>query len=226
MKGNIKKLLSLLLSVVMVAGLIPLVELPTAFADTWGGSYDTNSGYSISGTTISITSANGLAYIANQMVNGNYLTYTLNLETDLNMNSIAFKGMTPYDNPFKGTFNGKNHTISNFKMDMSDNRVGMFRKIDGCTVKDITFSNVSIKGTKTGTGVVAGLADGGACTFTNVKVTGGTVTGNARTAGIVGELNGSGHHVFTNCSNGAKVSQTGSDIGGIVGSRQTNDYVT
>ena len=225
-KGTTKKFFSLLLSAVMLLGLVPLVELPTAFADTWGGSYTTNSGYSISGTTISITSANGFAYIADRMTNGNYLTYTLNLETDLNMNSITFKGMTPYDNPFKGTFNGKNHTISNFKMDMSDNRVGMFRKVEGCTVKDITFSNVSIKGTKTGTGVVVGLADGAACTFTNVKVLSGTVTGNARTGGIVGELNGSGHHTFSFCQNGAKISQSGSDIGGIVGSRQTDKYVT
>ncbi|MBQ6420414.1 MAG: InlB B-repeat-containing protein, partial [Clostridia bacterium] len=227
MRSFAKKATAILLALIFGFCLLPAFDrLPVALADTWGGSYTTNSGYSISGTTITITSANGFAYIADRMVSGNYLTYTLSLETDLNMNNIDFKGMTPYDNPFKGTFNGNNHTITNFKMNLSDNRVGMFRKVDGCTIKDITFSNVNINGTKTGTGVVVGLADGGLCTFSNVKVLNGTVTGNARTAGLVGELNGSNNHTFINCQNGANVTASGSDTGGIVGSRQVNDYVT
>ena len=65
-RSILHKLLAVMLSVFLLAGFIPLIELPTASADTWGGSYTTNSGYSISGTTISITTANGFAYIADR----------------------------------------------------------------------------------------------------------------------------------------------------------------
>ena len=70
-KGTTKKFFSLLLSAVMLLGLVPLVELPTAFADTWGGSFTTNSGYSVSGNTVTISSANGFAYFIQQVCNGN-----------------------------------------------------------------------------------------------------------------------------------------------------------
>ena len=119
MKNKGKKLISILLSVFMLVGLIPLLELPTAFADTWGGSFTNSSGYSVSGNTVTISSANGFAYFIQQVCNGNnHSGKTVNLTTDINLNGTNWNPSGT--GSFSGTFDGGNYTVSGLYISTSD----------------------------------------------------------------------------------------------------------
>ncbi len=87
---------------------------------------------------------------------------------------------------FKGTFDGNGHTISNFYQNTwemkGDNNyydatlqyyrdgMGLFGKVYGGTVKNLTVDNFSSDGEYTTTGVIAAYADCGA-TFENIAIT-------------------------------------------------------
>ena len=136
---SFKRVFSVLLSVFMLAGILPVFEL-TAHADPWGGSWTTSTGYSVSGTTVTISTANGLAYFMTQIANGTTFSgYTVNLTTDVNLNNTNFtKGSSYRDKSFKGTFNGNNHTISGLYITGSWDRVALFMRTDSATIKNLT----------------------------------------------------------------------------------------
>ena len=124
-----------------------------------------------------------LAWVA-QQVNGkkdNFKDKTLLLTNDINLNGHHW---TPIGNvndyptiSFRGTFDGKNHTISN--LTASDNAkgyaaAGLFGSLMG-TVKNVTLKNVDIRSTHYAGAVVAYSSTGGA-TVENCHVDGGTIT--------------------------------------------------
>lgn len=132
-------------------------------------------------------------------------------------------GLAPGSNSFKGTFDGKGHTVSGLTItpsgtdtDSPDYTIGFFGAVMGGTVKNLTLSNVKIKSTlsEMSGGAVSMLSDGGV--VDNVTVT-GTVSGKAGIGGVVGRMIANG--TISNCTNKATVSEisgTG-NIGGIVG---------
>ena len=153
-----------------------------------------------------------LAWVA-QQVNGkkdNFEGKTLLLTNDINLNG---RHWTPIGNlndyptiSFKGTFDGKNHTISN--LTASDNvkinaAAGLFGSLIG-TVKNVTLKNVDIRSTHYAGAVVA-YSTGGA-TVENCHVDGGTITS-------VPEYTGSAY-------------DNGDKAGGIIGYYVTDDNVT
>ena len=154
-----------------------------------------------------------LAWVA-QQVNGkkdNFEGKTLLLTNDINLNGYywtpigkveSYPGIT-----FRGTFDGRNHTISN--LTASDNAkgyaaAGLFGSLTG-TVKNVTLKNVDIRSTHYAGAVVAYSSTNGA-TVENCHVDGGTITS-------VPEYTGSAY-------------DNGDKAGGIIGYYVTDDKVT
>ncbi len=68
------------------------------------------------------------------------------LNTDLDLSSI--EDFTPlYNNKaFSGVFEGNNHTISNVKINLKDENVGFFYKLQNATVRNLTFKDCDVVG--------------------------------------------------------------------------------
>lgn len=153
--------------------------------------------------------------------------YTITLAADFDMNNQPFQqigtanrnGATVTGNLFKGTFDGKNHTISNVNITSTlsgDVAVGFIGGIagEGTTVKDINFENVSVSAPNSEMvgGAIGSVSEG--AIVDNVNVNSGTVSGKNGVGGVIGRVVGAG--TVQNCSNGAEVSG-GDNVGGVIG---------
>ena len=116
--------------------------------------------------------------------------------------------------PFKGTFDGKGHTITGLNISTNENDyVGLIGMLDGGTVKNVKFASVSVSG-KNDVGTAVGrIINGG--TVSGVQVLGGTVSGAKRVGGVVGSIIADGSAL--NCTNAATVTGSVYNVGGIVG---------
>ena len=87
MTKRTKKVLAVLLSVFMLAGVLPVFTLPAAAADVWDGTWD-GSGFSNN----HITSAKGLAQFINNCGRGvsSYSGETIYLDVDIDLNYIDY----------------------------------------------------------------------------------------------------------------------------------------
>ncbi|MBQ7637838.1 MAG: InlB B-repeat-containing protein, partial [Clostridia bacterium] len=232
-----KKILGVLLALLMVLSVgTPLGTLTglKAKADTWNGAYSDpgSSYYTVSGSTVHLKSAQALAYFIRLANTGtNYSGMTVYLDVDVDLNSVNFgdnvlSGGYNDNGRFKGTFDGQNHTISNFKMVSSDHRVAMFRTTENATFRNLNFSGVLIddvsdSNKKNGFAVLSGYHGTGSITFENVHVNSGNIYGYNYVGALVGEVgaNSNGNTVtITNCSNGATINALNVRIGGLVGS--------
>ena len=111
--------------------------------------------------------------------------------------------------PYTGTFDGGNHTITGLKIDQSGtDNVGLIGRLgSGGKVQDVTLTEVNVTG-GTYVGGIAGQTDG---TVENCSVN-GTVTGQNQTGGIVGR----NFSTISGCS--AEGTVTGNtNVGGISG---------
>ena len=116
--------------------------------------------------------------------------------------------------PFKGTFDGKGHTITGLTISSeSSDYVGFIGILDGGTVKNVKFASVSVSG-KDDVGTAVGrIINGG--TVSGVQVLGGTVSGAKRVGGVVGSIKANG--TVGDCTNAATVTGSVYNVGGIVG---------
>ena len=234
-KRTCKRALSVALSVLMLLTAWVFVapdSLPKASAaDTWSGSIsDPGTEYVTSGSTVHLYSARALVWFINRIANGNdFNGVTVYLDTDVDLAGHDFGNTVfPYNSGrlFKGTFDGQNHTISNFKMTHSDHRVAMFRQTSNATFRNLKFEGVYIDDSsdsnkKNGFAVLVGYHDSGSLTFENVHVNSGNIYGYNYVGALVGEVgaNSSGNTVtMTNCSNAATINAINVRIGGLVGS--------
>ena len=115
-----------------------------------------------------------------------------------------------FSNSYSGTFNGNGKTISGLYIDSSGvDYKGLFGRVNGGTVKDLTVSG-SVSGDMYVGGVV-GYNNGG--TVTGCIFSGsGSVSGGEDVGGVVGRNDGT----VKNCHNTGKVSGNRS-VGGVVG---------
>ena len=127
--------------------------------DTWENLASKPANWSTSSTEINIFSEAELAWVA-KMVNDNEdtgdsgkkgfegVTITLTQDIDLadhNWIPIGEKGADYRSSrPFKGNFDGGDHTISNMKI-VSDCSAGLFGQIDHATIKNIKLTNCFIE---------------------------------------------------------------------------------
>lgn len=122
----------------------------------------------------------------------------------------------PYANEFTGTFDGNGHTVT-LNITASTANVGLFSKLaGGAVVKNvITAGSVTATG-KNNVGGIAGTADG-KVTIENCKNK-ASIKGGKGAGGILGYSEpGSGFVTISSCANMGSVSGTRKQVGGIAG---------
>ena len=210
--SSTKRIISLALALIMALGVctagIPWMMIK-ASADTWGGTIsDPGTEYVASGNTVHLYSARALVWFINRIYNGNdFNGVTVYLDTDVNLDNQDFVGKSvfPYSDSryFRGTFDGQNHTISNFKMTDGNHRVAMFRQTESATFRNVTFTNVNISssGDYSGHAVLVGYHKSGNLTFQNVQITSGSISGYRWIGALAGEIaENSGGFLLAKCS--------------------------
>lgn len=143
---------------------------------------------------------------------------------DIDLSGVTYNPIGIYtsspsvDTPFSGVFDGNNLTISNLSLTVNDinSSAGMFMKISGGEVKNLTLSNVNVVGTNQGTGAIAGIITSSA--VTNVSIS-GSVSGNNYVGGVAGvNLTTAGSQsIISDSSSAVNIIATGNSSGGIVG---------
>lgn len=132
----------------------------------------------------------------------------------------------PYANDFSGTFDGNGHTVT-LDITASTANVGLFSKLaDGAVVKNvITAGSVTATGKKCVAGIAGYATDN--VKIENCKNT-ASITGNKNVGGILGEAYNNEESIFVgikNCANEGAVNGTGSAIGGIVGKMEGQNSI-
>jgi hypothetical protein len=155
------------------------------------------------------------------MVNGGYdfSRRTIYLDKDIDLSghrwvAIGLYGIFP-NSPFKGTFDGQGHTISNLTQTIAQkDEGGLFGHVSGGTIKNVTLENVDITIGKSVGGVagasgatvgsLVGILNGGSvtnCTISDVNIkpseryddySGGGASNEITVGDVVGTVTGGG----------------------------------
>ena len=184
--------------------------------------------------TVQISSASAMSAFAVMVNNGKtFENYTVTLDADIDLNNVAWTPIGPSGdskNKFMGTFDGRNHTISNLKVtqEAGYHAAGLFGALNG-TVKNLIIDGATIENLSSGSSTVNGTAVVAGSIYPSglidkVTVKNATVQGNRYLGGISGYVYGS----ITNCSvetitlvatpdNLTGTYDNGDKVGGIVG---------
>ena len=153
---------------------------PDTDIDVWDGETVTVPTYSANTETYTVDSGSDLAWLAG-IVNGtlpesrtvtqdDFAGKTFVLTKDIDLNGKEWTPIGTSANPFKGTFDGQGHTISNLYINMPDrNDVGLFGYTSDGEVKNVVINNAKVAG-KNCTGVVTGTPY--TSKYTNITVKG------------------------------------------------------
>ena len=204
-------------------------------ADVWDGTANTSwyTSKPSSTTTYTIYTAEELAGLSKLVFDGyssttNFAGKTIYLDADIDLSghrwvAIGMYGTFP-NNPFKGTFDGKGHTISNLTQFIAQNEEGgLFGHVSGGTIKNVTLENVDITIGKSVGGVagasgatvgsLVGILNGGSvtgCTISNVNIvpveiaegwSGGSGSNIFTVGDVVGTVTGGGDVSDITCTN-------------------------
>ena len=174
-------------------------------------------GYTIEGNgSYTVTSADGLINVA-ELVNGGKTDINITLDKNIDLTG---KGWTPigtnYEKRYKGTFDGRGHTIKGLTVTTNDQFVGLFGYLDRAgTVKNVVMEGIQITSNHVlmsgNTGGVVGYSWG---TIENCSVS-GSVSGTKCVGGVVGAQKAGS---ITGCSSSATVKGT-VDVGGVAGEK-------
>lgn len=228
-----KRLLSFAVALVMVLSMVPFGGLD-AFAAEEETSYD-----------LAISSADALKAFADEVNQGNsYEGKTVVLANDIDMSYSAVVIGTKA-NPFKGTFDGQNHTVSNLTVYEDGSESDYFADSDDCiglfgcintpaVIKNVTVHDPYLVGSSYVGGIV-GMAYTG-------RIENCHVTGEIDIEGfyMVGGITGHGYAKISDCSVigeagwdysyvGASYKESdleGDNVGGIVGHNAENNDIT
>ena len=175
-----------------------------------------------------LTSACHLLWFAKLVNNGN-TTACARLEADIDMSEVchaadeskgvaelSWEPISKSSNPWHGSFDGNNKTISNLYINTSAQYSGLFGYIhDGnvkSSIKDIIFENVNITSTAIYSGVLAGYAS--KTDISGITVNSGSINGYKNVGGIVGNTDNT---KISNCVNRIPIVGSENNIGGIIG---------
>ena len=174
-------------------------------------------GYTIEGNgSYTVTSADGLINVA-ELVNGGKTDINITLDKNIDLTG---KGWTPigtnYENRYKGTFDGRGHTIKGLTVTTNDQFVGLFGYLDKAgTVKNVVMEGIQITSNHVlmsgNTGGVVGYSWG---TIENCSVS-GSVSGTNCVGGVVGSQKAGS---IIGCSSSAIVKGT-RYVGGVAGEK-------
>ncbi|MBE8951553.1 MAG: hypothetical protein SR1Q7_00205 [Quinella sp. 1Q7] len=206
-----------------------------------------------------IGTVEGLQYLANYVNASDEYYYTNNenqceglnfkLAADLDLSSVANWTTIGYrDNPFRGTFDGDGHTISNLTITGKSKYVGLFGNVGkGGTVQNVTLDNVNVSGKDSVGGLIAynyesritnckintcningeyfvgGLIGSNYGEVNDCAVIGGTVNGWGRVGGLIGVGGGTIKNNFVNATVYGE-SLTGGLVGAAEGTINDNFY--
>ena len=135
-----------------------------------------------------IESGAELAYLSKFCAEGGNtsgLYYELTADIDLANNVFTPIGPSS-TNQFKGIFNGAGNTISNLKIDRTESLSGLFGRVNGAAIQNLTIDHATITSTSGNVGALVGAAYG-TCTITNCVVKNSSVTGGSNlTGGLIG----------------------------------------
>ena len=174
-------------------------------------------GYTIEGNgSYTVTSADGLINVA-ELVNGGKTDINITLGKNIDLTG---KGWTPigtnYEKRYKGTFDGRGHTIKGLTITTNDQFVGLFGYLDKAgTVKNVVMEGIQITSNHVlmsgNTGGVVGYSWG---TIENCSVS-GSVSGTNCVGGVVGSQKAGS---IIGCSSSAIVKGT-RYVGGVAGEK-------
>ena len=174
-------------------------------------------GYTIEGNgSYTVTSADGLINVA-ELVNGGKTDINITLGKNIDLTG---KGWTPigtnYEKRYKGTFDGRGHTIKGLTVTTNDQFVGLFGYLDKAgTVKNVVMEGIQITSNHVlmsgNTGGVVGYSWG---TIENCSVS-GSVSGTNCVGGVVGSQKAGS---IIGCSSSAIVKGT-RYVGGVAGEK-------
>ena len=174
-------------------------------------------GYTIEGNgSYTVTSADGLMHVAD-LVNGGKTDINITLGKNIDLTG---KGWTPigtnYEKRYKGTFDGRGHTIKGLTVTTNDQFVGLFGYLDKAgTVKNVVMEGIQITSNHVlmsgNTGGVVGYSWG---TIENCSVS-GSVSGTNCVGGVVGSQKAGS---IIGCSSSAIVKGT-RYVGGVAGEK-------
>ena len=131
----------------------------------------------------------------------------------------------PYANDFSGTFDGDGHTVT-LNITASTPNVGLFSKLAGGAVVKNVITAGSISSTEKYVGGIAGSANtyAGDVIIENCKNT-AVITGNNDVGGILGYCTGSAHSVtITGCANTGTINGA-RKLGGICGTLENAHFI-
>ncbi len=202
-----KKLFAILTLVCFMFTLMPVAAFAeeTSAATNWIEVADT-SWYTSTDSVYTINTAEELAGIAKLVNNGTttFSNETIELGANIDLGGKEWTPIGPSTTKyFNGTFDGKNHNISNLTIEtFQQYGNGFFQNLlGGAVVKNITFSNAKVG--KTGTGNVIAIVSGyayGTVTFESVAIENSSVLGFGKVSPILGmAADESGTTTFKNC---------------------------
>ena len=169
-----------------------------------------------------IYSANGLKAVAEKEIKGGY---KILLGADIDLTGVEFNGLRAFNSENNNTFDGQNHTVSNWTNNSGASDMGFIKSWVG-TIKNVKFENCHLKTAGRSAiaaanvygnienvhvnncyiedsywacGLIAGLYNAG--NISNCSATNSSVKSNGGTGGIVGVINETaGTRSLTNCS--------------------------
>ena len=126
----------------------------------------------------------------------------------------------PVNKPFKGIFDGCNHTVNNLQIDSTEDYQGLFGLVIDGTIRDITIA----EGSSVKAGGVSGAMVGTLYGFSG-NIYNCVNNANAEFSGTGGGIVGGliGQHTVSNCKNYGSITTQGS-AGGIVGGSNGIDW--
>lgn len=189
--------------------------------DTWDGK--TIAGWFAAGDgtqddPFQIETAAQLAHFAKTVNEGEaYLYKYIVLTADIDLANKEWTPIGNHSNPFKGNFNGDNHTVTGMQISGELDRVGLFGEctkhnvnsaIKNITVKDSVICGINF------VGAIVGYAE--EINIENCRSIGNTINGKTDVGGICGKIGGYSVGKVSQCYNSSKVTGRGR-VGGIAG---------
>lgn len=189
--------------------------------DTWDGKTIAGGFAAGDGTQddpFQIETAAQLAHFAKTVNEGEaYLYKYIVLTADIDLANKEWTPIGNHSNPFKGNFNGDNHTVTGMQISGELDRVGLFGEctkhnvnsaIKNITVKDSVICGINF------VGAIVGYAE--EINIENCRSIGNTINGKTDVGGICGKIGGYSVGKVSQCYNSSKVTGRGR-VGGIAG---------
>lgn len=189
--------------------------------DTWDGTAIAGGFAAGDGTQddpFQIETAAQLAHFAKTVNEGEaYLYKYIVLTADIDLANKEWTPIGNHSNPFKGNFNGDNHTVTGMQISGELDRVGLFGEctkhnvnsaIKNITVKDSVICGINF------VGAIVGYAE--EINIENCRSIGNTINGKTDVGGICGKIEGYSVGKVSQCYNSSKVTGRGR-VGGIAG---------